>query len=129
MKMFFRTVCRFSGTEDAQRAARAIKEKAEDIYEIKMKYRSVVRENNVLSAGLNEVYYSGAKRGGYSHESGNSLFYNSLGDMGYVPQNEYSRECELSVLSSAESAGKVRMFIVNCGGFGVTVYTEPDRDF
>lgn len=129
MQMLFRTVCRFSGTEDAQKAAGTIKKKTEDIYEIKMRYRSVVRENSILSEGLNVVCYSGKETGGYPKENGNSLFYGSFGNSFGIPQSEYSKECELSVLSSAESAEKVRTVVINCGGFGVTVYAEPDREF
>lgn len=125
--MLFRTICRFSGTEDAQKAARLIKDKIEDIYEIKMKYRSVYRENNSVSYGLNVVKYSGENDYLYPERNGTSLFYNKLDDGNNISENEYSRECELSVLSKASDGNRVRQFMINNGGFGIVVYTENPR--
>ena len=125
--MLFRTICRFSGTEDAQRAARIIKEKIENVYEIKMKYRSITNDNDMISGELNVVKYSGENNYSYPDREGSSLFYKMLDDNSGVSRIEYSRECELSVLSGASEADGVRRIMINNGGFGIVIYSENAR--
>ena len=125
--MLFRTICRFSGTEDAQRAARIIKEKIENVYEIKMKYRSITNDNDMISGELNVVKYSGENNYSYPDREGSSLFYKRLDGSSGVSRSEYSRECELSVLSGASEADGVRRIMINNGGFGIVIYSENAR--
>ena len=125
--MLFRTICRFSGTEDAQRAARIIKEKIENVYEIKMKYRSITNDNDMISGELNVVKYSGENNYSYPDREGSSLFYKRLDDSSGVSRSEYSRGCELSVLSGASEADGVRRIMINNGGFGIVIYSENAR--
>ena len=125
--MLFRTICRFSGTEDAQRAARIINEKIENVYEIKMKYRSITNDNDMISGELNVVKYSGENNYSYPDREGSSLFYKRLDDSSGVSRSEYSRECELSVLSGASEADGVRRIMINNGGFGIVIYSENAR--
>lgn len=125
--MLFRTICRFSGTEGAQRAARIIKEKIENVYEIKMKYRSITNDNDMISGELNVVKYSGENNYSYPDREGSSLFYKRLDDSSGVARSEYSRECELSVLSGASEADGVRRIMINNGGFGIVIYSENAR--
>ena len=106
--IFMRTVCRFSGTEDAQRAARTIKEKISDIYEIKMKYRSDFAENGNAENLVNIVKYDGADGYSFGERVDNRILYNADMPRGDINLKEQSHECELSVLSGNRGADGVR---------------------
>ena len=114
-----RTVCRFSGTEDAQRAARTIKEKIPDIYEIKMKYRSDSAENGEAENLVNIVKYDGSDGYSFGERVDNRTLYNADVPRGDINFREQSHECELSVLSEKNGADGVRKIMINCGGFDI----------
>ena len=121
--MIDRVVCRFSNTEAAQAAARRLREKIAEIYEIRLQYRSDRSRDGVQ----NNIVYTSAANVTFPIRSinGDGMFFvrGAADDFGSL---EYSDECLMSVIVK-NNPGGVSGIMVNSGGFDIKTYRESEK--
>ena len=120
--MLYRIICRFQNTEMAQAAARRIREKISDVFEIRLKYRSDIERTD---RAMTNVVYAQSGSGTFPVRTfaDNSIFYtNSFNDM--IPDSEMSFECLLSVLVKEDFVENISRIMVNEGGYDLNKFEE-----
>lgn len=121
--IIYRVVCRFQNTEAAQAAARRIRDRIPEIYEIRLKYRSERSREGIP----NNIVYSSASNVTFPIRSmnGDGMFFfrNASEDFGNL---EYSDECMMSVIVK-NAQKEVSGIMINSGGFDIKVYREQQE--
>ena len=119
--MLYRIVCRFSNTEAAQAAARRLRERVADLYEIRLKYRSERGHDGIP----NNVVYTSASNVTFpirSMQGDGMFFFRNVSEE--FENLEFSDECMMSVIVK-EHREEVSGIMVNSGGFDIKIYQEP----
>lgn len=113
--MTCRITARFNNTESAQAAARAVKERVKDVYNIRLQYSQDI-PNKVY---INSINYT--ESGIMMHTSAPLYEYPTINAWPYGTANlisgEVSEECGVEIFADNGSLRRIRQIIVNNGGY------------